>query len=49
MVGPSITACAADAAVAELCCENRCSREIFDDDNFGDESGNTAQSNEEER
>ncbi|KAL3528200.1 hypothetical protein ACH5RR_012856 [Cinchona calisaya] len=47
VVGPPITACAADAAVAELCYENRCSREIFDDDNFGDESGYSAQNNEE--
>lgn len=49
VVGPPVTACAADAAVAELCYENRCSREIFDDDNFGDELGYSARTDEEER
>ncbi|CAI9108795.1 OLC1v1008479C2 [Oldenlandia corymbosa var. corymbosa] len=48
-VGQSVTASAADAAVAELCYENRCSRVIFDDDNLVDESKLPAPSNEEER
>ncbi|KAL0355065.1 UNVERIFIED_CONTAM: SWI/SNF complex subunit SWI3A [Sesamum radiatum] len=32
MLGPHVTASAADAAVTALCYENQCSREIFDDD-----------------
>ncbi|KAL7099324.1 hypothetical protein ACP275_09G076900 [Erythranthe tilingii] len=32
MLGPHVTASAADAAVTSLCYENQCSREIFDDD-----------------
>lgn len=35
MVGPHITAAAADAAVTAICDENSCPREIFDgDDEF---------------
>ncbi|KAK6148052.1 hypothetical protein DH2020_018964 [Rehmannia glutinosa] len=32
MLGPHVTASAAEAAVTSLCYENQCSREIFDDD-----------------
>ncbi|KAK4486155.1 hypothetical protein RD792_008823 [Penstemon davidsonii] len=32
MLGPQVTASAAEAAVTALCYENQCSREIFDDD-----------------
>ncbi|KAG8379456.1 hypothetical protein BUALT_Bualt07G0090400 [Buddleja alternifolia] len=32
MLGPRVTASAADAAVTALCYENKCSREIFEDD-----------------
>lgn len=32
MVGPHITAAAAEAAVTSLCAENSCPREIFYDD-----------------
>ncbi|XP_059645490.1 SWI/SNF complex subunit SWI3A [Cornus florida] len=42
MVGPYITASAAEAAVTVLCNENQCTREIFDgDDNVADELGPT--------
>lgn len=32
MLGPHVTASAADAAVTSLCYENQCSKELFDDD-----------------
>lgn len=36
MLGPHITASAADAAVTSLCYENQCSKELFDDDDGND-------------
>lgn len=48
MLGPHVTASAADAAVTSLCYENQCSREIFDDDdgNYVDSKASPETSNE---
>ncbi|GFZ03915.1 SWITCH/sucrose nonfermenting 3A [Actinidia rufa] len=50
MVGPHITASAAEAAVTALCDECQCPREIFDGDaNEGEELGSSPQNNKKER
>ncbi|KAL8456729.1 hypothetical protein ACS0TY_034830 [Phlomoides rotata] len=49
MLGPHVTASAADAAVTSLCYENQCSKELFDDDddNYVDSKASPEASNEE--
>lgn len=49
MVGPHITAAAAEAAVTELCYENRCTREILDEENLLEETGSSPQSSDQDR
>ncbi|RVW52561.1 SWI/SNF complex subunit SWI3A [Vitis vinifera] len=51
MVGPHISAAAADAAVAALCDENPCVKDIFDgaEDNVTEELGSPIRNNELER
>ncbi|KAH6831567.1 hypothetical protein C2S53_018983 [Perilla frutescens var. hirtella] len=49
MLGPHVTASAADAAVTSLCYENQCSKELFDDDdgNYVDSNASPEVSNRE--
>ncbi|KAL6497270.1 hypothetical protein OROGR_029199 [Orobanche gracilis] len=47
MLGPHVTASAAEAAVTSLCYENQCSREIFDEDgNYADSVSSPETSNQ---
>lgn len=49
MVGPHITAAAAEAAVTEVCYENRCTKEILEEENFLEETGSSPRSNDQDR
>lgn len=49
VVGPRITAAAAEAAVTELCYENRCTKEILDEEKFLEETGSSPRSIDQER
>ena len=51
MVGPHVSAAAADAAVAALCDENPCVKDIFDaaEDNLTAELGSPTWNNDPER
>lgn len=49
VVGPHITAAAAEAAVTELCYENRCTREILDEEKFFEETESSPRSDDQER
>ncbi|KAL0318901.1 UNVERIFIED_CONTAM: SWI/SNF complex subunit SWI3A [Sesamum angustifolium] len=49
MLGPHVTASAADAAVTALCYENQCSREIFDDDDSYVDSKASAETSDQQR
>lgn len=42
MLGPHVTASAADAAVTSLCYENQCSKELFDDDDDNNVASNAS-------
>lgn len=47
ILGPHVTASAADAAVTSLCYENQCSKELFDDDgNYVDSGASPEASNQ---